>query len=335
MFTKLYEKIINYIKNEYKFIIILFLIITIGLYKLPYNIYTGGGIIDIADRLEIENEYKEEGSFNMAYVRSVKATIPVYLLSYVFGWERESIESVKLDENDNVENMWKREQIYLDEANNNAVISAYTKAGEYIKINKEVLKVLYIDKDSDTSLEIGDIIINIDGVKLNSFEEIKEILKKHNIGDKINIDYLRNNKEESGYVVVRDYSGEKKAGIYLVKMYEYDVNRKIKLDFGNGEGGPSGGFMLSLAIYNRLISEDLTKGRKIVGTGTIDKNGNVGAIGGVKYKIIGANSGKADIFFVPEENYEEANNFIKEKGYDLNLVKIKTLSDAIDYLRRS
>ena len=117
MFNKIYERVVNYIKEEYKFLLVLAFIIFLGLFKLPYNLYIGGGIIDIADRLEIENEYHEKGSFNMAYVKSSKATIPMYLLSYIFNWERESIESVKLDENDNASDMWKREQIYLDEAN--------------------------------------------------------------------------------------------------------------------------------------------------------------------------------------------------------------------------
>ena len=335
MFNKVYESIINYIKKEYKFLIFIAIILFIGLFRLPYNLYIGGGIIDIADKLEVENEYKEKGSFNMAYVKSTRATIPMYLLSYVFNWERESIESVKLDENDNARDMWKREKIYLDEANNNAVISAYTKAGENIKINKEVLQILYVDKDSQTDLEIGDTILKIDGIKLNTFDEIKDILKDHEIGDRIEVNYLRNDKEETGYFIVRELDGEKKAGLYLVKMYEYDVTRKISIDFDSSEGGPSGGFMLSLAIYNRLVSDDITKGRTIVGTGTIDENGNVGEIGGVKYKVIGANSGEADVFFVPEENFDEAIKYKEEKGYDLNIVKVKTLDEAIDYLRRN
>lgn len=335
MINKVYERIVDYIKREYKFLILISIIIFVGLYKLPYNLYVGGGIIDIADKLEIENEYHEEGSFNMAYVKSSRATIPMYLLSYVFNWERESIDSVKLDENDNAKDMWKREQIYLEEANNNAVISAYRKAGEEININKEVLQVLYVDKDSKTDLEAGDIILKIDGVSLKAFDEIKEILKDHEIGERIEVDYLRNEKEEKGYFIIREIENEKKAGLYLVKMYEYEVNRKIKIDFDSSEGGPSGGFMLSLAIYNRLVPEDLTKGRKIAGTGTIDENGNVGEIGGVKYKVIGANGGDADVFFVPEGNYDEAIQFKEEKGYDLNIVKVKTLDDAIDYLRRS
>lgn len=335
MFNKIYEKVVEFIKTEYQFLILISIIVFIGLFKLPYNIYVGGGIIDIADKIEVENAYKEEGSFNMAYVRSVRATIPMYLLSYVFNWERESINSVKLDENDNAAEMWKREQIYLDEANNSAVISAYNEAGEYIKINKEVLQIIYIDKDSDTDLKTGDIIKKIDGVELKAFDEIKDILVNHEIGEKIEVEYLRNDKESKGYFIVRDMDGEKKAGLYLVKMYEYDVNRKINIEFSSKEGGPSGGFMLSLAIFNRLVSDDITKGRKIVGTGTIDENGNIGDIGGVKYKVMGANSGNADIFFVPEGNYEEAIKYKEEKGYDLNIVKVKTLTEAIDYLRRN
>ncbi len=335
MLNKMYKRFSNYIKNNYKEIIIVILLIFLVSYRLPYNIYTGGGIIDIKDRLDIENGYIEKGSFNMAYVRSVNGTIPLYLLSYVFGWERESIEEVKLDENDNLEDMWKREKIYLEEANNNAIINAYKKAGEYIKINKEVLQIIYVDKDSDTTLKAGDTLLEIESIKINTVEDVANTLNKHSIGDKIEIKYLRDDKEETGYIVVREIEGEKKVGIYLSKIYEYDVNRKVTISFDNSEGGPSGGLMLSLAIYNRLVEEDLTKGRTIVGTGTISEDGSVGEIGGVKHKVLGANSGNADVFFVPEENYEEAINYAKEKGYGLNIVKVKTLDDAIDYLRRN
>ena len=36
---------------------------------------------------------------------------------------------------------------------------------------------------------------------------------------------------------------------------------------------------------NSLVEEDITHGLKIVGTGTIDYDGNVGSIGGVEYNI--------------------------------------------------
>jgi len=90
---------------------------------------------------------------------------------------------------------------------------------------------------------------------------------------------------------------------------------------------------MSLSIYNYLTNQDLTNGMKIVGTGTIDEEGNVGGIGGVKYKIKAAVKEKADIFFVPEENYEEALDTINEDKLNIKLIKVATIDDAIIYLK--
>ena len=91
--------------------------------------------------------------------------------------------------------------------------------------------------------------------------------------------------------------------------------------------------MLSLEIYNQLIVDDITHGYKIAGTGTIDEDGKIGTIGGVKYKLKGAEEDKAKVFFVPSGNYDEA---IKEKGnhnYKIEVVKVETIDDAINYMK--
>ena len=75
-----------------------------------------------------------------------------------------------------------------------------------------------------------------------------------------------------------------------------DINIKVKTK--SSESGASGGFMTALAIYNALTSDDITKGKIIAGTGTIDSEGNVGVIGGVKYKLSGAVKNHADIMLV-------------------------------------
>ena len=333
MFNKIYERVIKYIKEEYKFLILLGLILFLGLFRLPYNLYISGGIIDINDRLKVgDNENIEKGSLNMAYVLSTRATIPTYLLSYIFDWEKESIEEAKIDKNDSVDDMWKREKMYMQEANDNAIISAFREANEKIVLHSEKLTVLYIDEGSTTSLKAGDIILSINNVKINKFEDIKEILKDFEIGDKVNVVFQRDDSVMDGYFVVREMNNEKKAGLYIIKSFDYEIDKPVKIDFSNKEGGPSGGLMLSLAIYNRLTSFDITKGRKIVGTGTIDSDGNVGEIGGIKYKLIGAYKNNADIFLVPEENYEEAIKVKKDKNYDIEIVKVKTLREAINYL---
>ena len=109
---------------------------------------------------------------------------------------------------------------------------------------------------------------------------------------------------------------------------------KIKIKFKSSEGGPSGGLMLTLAIYNKLTDSNLSNGRKIVGTGTIDQNGNVGEIGGVKYKLNGAVKAHADIFLVPSgDNYKEALKEKEKNNYQITIKAIKTLDEAITYLK--
>ena len=93
--------------------------------------------------------------------------------------------------------------------------------------------------------------------------------------------------------------------------------------------------MIALSIYNQNIKEDITKGKKVAGTGTIDLEGNVGEIGGIKHKIIGAVKGRAKIFLLPYENYEEAKNVVKENNYNITLVPVKTFKDALNYLENN
>jgi PDZ domain-containing protein len=103
----------------------------------------------------------------------------------------------------------------------------------------------------------------------------------------------------------------------------------VKINSGD-IGGPSAGLMFALSIINRLSPVDLTHGYRIAGTGTIDPDGNVGPIGGVKQKVIGARVSGARYFFVPaNENYDEAKPYAK----GITLVPVYTLDEAIAFLR--
>lgn len=109
-------------------------------------------------------------------------------------------------------------------------------------------------------------------------------------------------------------------------------SKEVSINFKESESGPSGGFMMSLSIYDYLTSEDLTKGLKIVGTGTIDEFGNVGVIGGIGHKIKAAVKEDADIFFAPSANYAEALEVVTEENLDITLVEVSHIDDAIEYL---
>ncbi|NND04388.1 MAG: hypothetical protein HKN91_16550, partial [Acidimicrobiia bacterium] len=94
-------------------------------------------------------------------------------------------------------------------------------------------------------------------------------------------------------------------------------------------GGPSAGLMFALEIMNQLTDEDLTSGRSIAGTGTIDREGVVGAIGGIKQKVFGAIDAGADYVLVPANNYDDA---LEAAGDDITVVSIATIEDALSFL---
>jgi len=106
-------------------------------------------------------------------------------------------------------------------------------------------------------------------------------------------------------------------------------------------GGPSGGLLQTLYVYNILVTEDVTRGLKIAGTGTIGYDGSAGYIGGVKQKILTAYYAGVDVFFIPHlddsyyyDNYVEALRVCDEVGIDPEgwLVGVASFEDVVDWL---
>jgi PDZ domain-containing protein len=102
----------------------------------------------------------------------------------------------------------------------------------------------------------------------------------------------------------------------------------------SNESGPSGGLITTLSIYDALIKKDLTKGYKIVGTGTISDDGTVGEIGSVTFKLASAVKDKADIFLCPKENYKDATKYAKKHKYDIIIKEVASFDEAVDYLNK-
>ncbi|WP_280399912.1 YlbL family protein [Nocardia carnea] len=94
-------------------------------------------------------------------------------------------------------------------------------------------------------------------------------------------------------------------------------------------GGPSAGLMFSLALVEKLSPGDLDGGSFVAGTGTIDENGKVGAIGGIQYKMMAAREAGAETFLVPAGNCNEA---IQRVPDGLRLVRVETLAGAVQAL---
>ena len=333
MLNKIYERVLKYIKEEYKFLIIMLTIFVTMTYKLPYYIDAPGGIIDISKRIEIDEKNNLEGTMNFAYVSEMRATIPTYIIAKINkNWDIIKKEEVVL-ENETESDARFRDNLSLKEALSNALYVGFTESNEEFKTKNNKVYVTQILKGAKTDLKIGDQILEADGIKINNIKELQQIEKQE--GKKITLKVINKNKEYTRTAEYIKYEDKIIIGIALGETFEIDTNHKIDIDYKARESGPSGGMMMALTTYSYLTGEDLTKGRTVVGTGTIDAYGNVGSIGWVKYKLIGAVKKKADIFLVPNgENYEEALKVKKEKNYDIKIVGISNIKEAINELKK-
>lgn len=335
MHNKIYEKIKTFIKENYKFMLVLILLVVVFTYEFPYVVYTPGGIVNLEKRIDVDNKYDSEGSLNMSYVTLRKGNIPSILLSYIIkDWDLLKESEVTIDD-ESVDELLKLEKLYMTSSIDNATILAYQKAGKKIEIKKNINNVIYIDDNAKTDIEIYDQIISVDGKEIKEIKDLQDYIKTKNENDTVYFKVKNNNKEKTRKAQVVKIGDELKVGIAFLTTYDYDTDPKIEVKTKSSESGSSGGLMLSLAIYNSITKEDITKGKTIVGTGTIDINGNVGKIDGVKYKILGANKNKADLFICPKENYEEAIKVKEEHNLDLKIVSVSTFDETINYLENN
>lgn len=120
------------------------------------------------------------------------------------------------------------------------------------------------------------------------------------------------------------------AALNYLDLSGQDIKVTLKLA---DVGGPSAGLLFTLGIIDKLNGDgsdgDLTGGRTIAGTGTIDANGEVGAVGGVALKTQAARRDGATVFLVPKDECSDAKSELP-KG--LRLIPVTTLKGAVNAL---
>lgn len=325
------QKIRKWLRENIFFITFIILTFAICNIKLPYYIMAPGGVINIDDRISLENKNETKGTLDLLYVSEYNATIASTMLSFIFrDWDLNKIEDIQLSD-ESVAEIDVRNRVMLENSRQNAILVAYKKAGKDIKINGK--KNVVIATTEDNNLKIGDVILSVGGINIDNTSQLRTIINNANVGDELNLKILRDNEELDVTSKVTLDDGNKVIGIVMVTNYDYELDPDIKISFKDSEGGSSGGLMIALNIYNALIEDDITYSHRIAGTGTIDIDGNVGEIDGVKYKVMGAYKNKMELVFVPKENYEEAINVVKERRYNMEVVGVATFDEALEYLQ--
>lgn len=182
-----------------------------------------------------------------------------------------------------------------------------------------------------TALEEGDVIVMVEGRTVETTCDVGREIGSHEPGEDLTIRVKRDGKIKTFEIGTAENPDDPDSAIIGVLMD--DVNREfapgLEVDFDTGKiGGPSGGLMMTLALYDQLTPDDITGGRSVAGTGTIACDGGVGAIGGIEQKVAGAEEAGAEIFLAPSGNVAAA----REVAEDIEVVEISTFDEAIRYL---
>lgn len=312
-------------------------ILVLGIYRTDKSVLLKGDTTNVNSIVEIDTDYEEKGSFSSIYVISFDRST---ILQNFFVKNTKTALLEDMNEYykhfTDIEN-YEMGQIQKNSSIMTAIITAYQTAQKMdssINIDFSFSSLCVSFYFEGSPFQIGDRIIkyNTYYAKDHTYAStFSDMVKKSKAGDTITV--LREDKELEIQLTDCAYN--------LCRWYDYyDINYdtiypKLTVNKTN-VGGPSGGLLQTLSIYNRITSKDITKGLKIAGTGTMSIDLTVGAIGGIKQKVYTAFDDNVDVFLCPEVHYEEAleaYNTIKYKE-KMALVSVKTLEDAIEYLEK-
>lgn len=178
-------------------------------------------------------------------------------------------------------------------------------------------------------LQPGDVLLAVDGQKVTDETVLRNLISKRTPGAPVRLTVLRGGRTLTvtvGTVAASDSSHRAIVGVLVDVRSRFPFTVDIGL---KDVGGPSAGMMFALGIIDKLTPDNLTGGRSIAGTGTIDDSGVVGPIGGIQQKVVAASRAGATVFLVPAADCTGA-KAVAPKG--LELVRVDTLKTAVSAL---
>ncbi|MFD7444198.1 PDZ domain-containing protein [Streptomyces sp. NPDC059909] len=333
--------------------LVLIVLLCVGVFMTPpYSEMTPGPTVNtLGDSggepvLQISGRktYPTAGHLNMTTVRVTGADYRMNLAEVVYGWLAHDNVVVphdtlypdgKTEEQSNQENAEE-----FTQSQESAKVAALRELG--IPVSTRVV-VSSVRKDSPAQGELhaGDVIKAVDGTPVTAPDDVAKAVTKHDPGDKVVFSIVPAKEAAAAEKAGKEPTAAQDVTVTTVKSDEgdraivgitagTDHTFPFTIDIKLADvGGPSAGLMFALGIVDKLTPADLTGGKFVAGTGTIDDKGAVGPIGGIEMKLVGARNAGAEYFLTPSDNCESAASDIPD---GLTLVRVKTIDDAMKSL---
>ena len=331
------------LSNKNKKLLIIFLVFfvsisSLSLIKTDYYFMSPGPPYQWDIEYENIDKYEFEGNLFQLTVRRDEANALIYAWSLINEsydlYPREvilpdGVTPKELSEI-SIQNMRTSENV--------AIAVALKNLGYEISSKGDGVAVVGLLDDSPVKnkLKKSDLIQSINSTDIFSATEFIATLRTYSIGETVSIGLLREIDSVKKQIFVKttlvehvEYKGEPMVGFLATTVNErFDFPFEIDIKTGN-VGGPSAGLMMALNVYNNLIPEDITNSMVVAGTGTIEIDGSVGPVGGIKQKIIAAKRAGAELILVPIANFEEASQFETDKTA---IVAVDSFDEALSVI---
>ncbi len=300
--------------------------------RLPLLVVRPGAALPVGERVEFPTRPEDELSGRLL-LTTVRISQP-NSLEAVGAWLDDDKDVIRraqvIPEGVNAEEYIRGQREVFEQSGQLAAAAGLRAAGDEVSVSGAGAIVLALSPDAPAAgvLRPGDVVTAADGRPIGVAPELVAAVARRGIGDKLALTVRREGTIRNVEVTLG--GSEQQPGPALgiaVGTVDFDIELPFPVVVDAGDiGGPSAGLLIALTVYDLADEGDLTSGRVIAGTGTIDAQGNVGPVGGVEQKMEGALDAGAQIFLASPDEVEQAR---AAAGDRLQIVEVATLQDAI------
>jgi Lon-like protease len=319
-------------------------------FRLPYYAISPGEAIDVSGLVQVVDgpSHDPDGQIYLTTVRLRQ----VSMLEAVTGWLDPSIDVVAQEvvvppqvptrdlSEFNLQLMDVSKQTALGVALESLGVDAITGGGAV------VVSVLP-GTPAEGALEAGDVVTEVDGEPVSLHYEVVRAVAERRPGDTVSLTYRRDGEDgdrtaevtlasrgaepdASGTTTPHDVPDAEQPPLLGVTLRTEDLEFDFPIDVEIASeriGGPSAGLAFTLEVLDLLTEGELTGGRRIAATGTIELDGSVGPVGGVAQKTVAVGRQDIELFLVPSASYEVALEVARGNG-----VRVEPVDDLDDAL---
>ena len=305
--------------------------------KVPYYLISPGEARGVAELIKVKGEqarvYEPKGKILFTTV-SLAGNVNVY--EALLGWLDDDVQVIDEEQITGGASRQEVRQLNIQamvDSKLTATKVALERLGYRVAVTGDGALVTLVSPQTpaEGALQVGDVITAVDGEGVTLHDQVVTRVRQRRPGDQVDIRFRRNGTDQDvRLTTATGGEGQPLIGVQLqTNDLRYDFPVDVNIETGL-VGGPSAGLAFTLALLDDLSPGELTGGRSVAVTGTIDADGQVGLVGGVAQKTVTARRAGAAAFLVPPQEAKEA----RAHAGKMRIIPVSTLDEALVALEK-